>query len=104
MPPFRIHLRPSAVTDLDGLQKAKAVEVADAMERYLSNEPTKVGKSRIKRLRGVSNPDFRLRVGDHRVFYVVDEDAPVVEVLRVRSKEETEAYYKEIGHEGRPDG
>jgi mRNA-degrading endonuclease RelE of RelBE toxin-antitoxin system len=47
-------------------------------------------------LRGISNPDYRLRVGDYRVFYVVDEDARQVDVLRVMHKDQTLTYYKEL--------
>jgi len=31
-------------------------EVRDALERHLRHEPTRVSKSRIKRLRGLSQP------------------------------------------------
>lgn len=36
------------------------------------------------------------RVGDYRVFYVVDEDAHRVDVLRVMHKDQTLPYYKEL--------
>ena len=53
-----------------------------AMEEHLRHEPTKVSKSRIKRLRGLSHPKYRLRVGDDvRVFYDVAEEA--VQVLAI---------------------
>jgi len=39
------------------------------------HEPTKASKTRIKRLRGLSRPQYRLRVGDDvRVFYDVIEE------------------------------
>jgi hypothetical protein len=41
--------------------------VRDTISRHLRHEPTKVSKSRIKRLRGLSQPQYRLRVGDIRV-------------------------------------
>ena len=41
--------------------------VTEAIERHLTHEPTKISKSRIKRLRGLSQPQYRLRVGDIRV-------------------------------------
>ena len=44
-----------------------------------------------------NNPDYRLRVSDYRVFYVVDEDARQVEVLRVMHKNQTRQYYEELG-------
>ena len=74
---YPIILKHSAIADLDALQKYDATQIANAMERHLQHDPTKESKSHIRRLRGITNPDYRLRVGDYRVFYVVDENAPV---------------------------
>jgi len=93
---YTIILKRSAIPDLDALRKYDATQIANAMERYLQHDPTKESKSRIKRLRGISNPDYRLRVGDYRVFYVVDEDARQVDVLRVMHKDQTLTYDKEL--------
>jgi mRNA-degrading endonuclease RelE of RelBE toxin-antitoxin system len=93
---YTIILKRSAIADLDGLRKYDATQIANAMERHLQHDPTKESKSRIKRLRGFSNPDCGLRVGDYRVFYVVDEDARRVDVLRVMHKDQTLLYYKEL--------
>lgn len=73
-------------------------EVRDALERHLRFEPTKVGKSRIKRLRGLTRPQYRLRIGDIRVFYDVTETA--VEVLAIVAKVEAQAW---LDREGTPD-
>ena len=72
---YDIVLKPCAVRDLDGLRKYDATIIADAMETHLGDAPTKVSRSRIKRLRGIRDPDYRLRVGEFRVFYTVDEEA-----------------------------
>ena len=93
---YTIILKRSAIADLDALRKYDATQIANAMERHLQHDPTKESKSRIKRLRGISNPDYRLRVGDYRVFYAVDEDARQVDVLRVMHKDQTLTYYKEL--------
>jgi len=93
---YTIMLKPSAIADLDALRKYDATQIADAMERHLPHNPTKESKSRIKRLRGISNPDYRLRVGDYRIFYVVDEAARRTDVLRVMHKDQTLRYYKEL--------
>ena len=93
---YTIILKGSAITDMDALRRYDATQIADAMERHLRHHPTKESKSHIKRLRGISNPDYRLRVGEYRVFYVVDEDARRVDVLRVMHKDQTLAYYKEL--------
>jgi len=70
--------------------------IADGMERFLSGTPTRQGKSRIRRLRGIENPDYRLRLGEYRVFYNVDTSGRRVEVLRILHKDETPEYYEEV--------
>jgi mRNA interferase RelE/StbE len=77
--PFAIVLAPEAVEDLKRLKAAVRGTVKDAMETHLRHEPEKTSRSRIKRLRGISRPQYRLRVGDVRVFYDVADG--VVEVL-----------------------
>jgi hypothetical protein len=58
-------------------------------------EPTKLSKSRIKRLRGLDQPQYRLRVGEMRVFYDVTETE--VHVLAIVSKGEAQAWLDEQG-------
>ncbi len=66
--PFEIILAPGAVESLRRLSAHIRAEVRDALDVHLRHEPTKVSKSRIKRLRGLSQPQFRSRIGDIRVF------------------------------------
>jgi mRNA-degrading endonuclease RelE of RelBE toxin-antitoxin system len=96
MAAYEIALKHSAIADLDALRKFDAAQIADAMEKHLRHDPTKESKSRIKRLRGLSSPDYRLRVGDYRVFYAVDKDGRRVDVLRVMHKDRTASYYEEL--------
>ena len=93
---YEIVLKRSAIADMDRLRKHEATRIADAMERHLQHKPTRVSKTRIKRLRGIHKPDYRLRAGDYRAFYTVDEDALRVEVLRIMHKDETYSYYEEL--------
>ena len=96
MDTYEIILKRSAIADLDALRKYDASQIADAMEKHLLHDPTKESKSRIRRLRGISNPDYRLRVGDYRVFYNVDDHARRVDVLRVMHKDQTLPFYREL--------
>ena len=93
MASHEIRLKPSAIGDMDRLRKNDATRVADGMERHLTAEPTKESRSRIKRLKGIRDPDYRLRIGDYRVFYNVAGDR--VDILRVMHKNETRTYYEE---------
>jgi mRNA-degrading endonuclease RelE of RelBE toxin-antitoxin system len=44
----------------------------------------------------MDSPAYRLRAGDYRIFYDVDEVMAEVVVLRVMSKEESLAYLAEL--------
>ena len=63
---FAIVLAPEAVEDLRKLKAALRATVREALETHLRHEPTKTGRSRIKRLRGMSRPQYRLRVDEVR--------------------------------------
>lgn len=87
---------PEAVEDYENLAADVRAEVRDGIERHLRHEPTKTGKSRIKRLRGLSRPQYHLRVGDDiRVFYDVTETA--VEILGNVPKSEALKWLERYG-------
>ena len=79
-----IVLAPQAVQDLRRLSAHDRAAVREAIQVHLRYQPTKVGKSRIKRLRKTSHPEYRLRVGEMRVFYDVTEGR--VEILAIVQK------------------
>jgi len=93
--PFAIVLAPEAVEDLARLKATVRSAVKEALETHLRHEPEKTSRSRIKRLRGLSRPQYRLRVGEARVFYDVADG--VVEVLAIVSKSETTSWLAQFG-------
>jgi len=90
-----IRLAPQAVLDLRGLATHLRAQVKDAMEIHLRYEPRKTSRSRIKRLRGLAQPQYRLRVGDLRVFYDVNETT--IQVLAIVRKADVEAWLAKVG-------
>ena len=92
---YKIVLAPEAAQDLKRLKAHDRAEVKDALERHLRHEPKKVSKSRIKRLRGLSHPQYRLRVGEIRVFYDIKGNR--VEVLAIVPKLEVASWIEEMG-------
>jgi mRNA-degrading endonuclease RelE of RelBE toxin-antitoxin system len=92
---FEIILAPDAGGQLVALPAHTRAEVRDGIELHLRNEPTKLSKSRVKRLRGLERPQYRLRVGEMRVFYDVTETE--VQVLAIVSKAEAKAWLDEQG-------
>src|SRR6266851_8139313 len=90
---YEVILAPEAATAYRSLPAYRRAEVRDALERHLRYEPTRVSKSRIRRLRGLSQPQYRLRVGEVRVFY--DVTAEAVEVLAIVTKAEAARWLAE---------
>src|SRR5882724_5410094 len=95
-------LAPAAANAFKALPAYRQAEVRDALERHLRREPTRVSKSRIKRLRGLSQPQYRLRVGEVRVFHDVTREA--VEVLAIVTKAEAARWLAEHGTPSAPSG
>jgi mRNA interferase RelE/StbE len=92
---YEIILAPAAAKAYRALPAYHRAEVRDALERYLRQQPTRTSKSRIKRLRGLSQPQYRLRVGEVRVFY--DVTIKTVEILAIVTKAEAARWLTEHG-------
>ncbi len=99
---YEVILAPDAVRAYRALPASRRAEARDSLERHLRYEPTRVSKSRIKRLRGLSQPQYRLRAGEVRVFY--DVTAEAVEVLAIVTKAEAARWLAEHGTPDAPGG
>jgi mRNA interferase RelE/StbE len=89
---FEIILAPEAVEDFRRLKAKVRSTVRDALEMHLRHEPMKTSRSRIKRLRGLARPQYRLRVGEVRIFY--DASAEVLAIVR---KSEAAIWLEQFG-------
>lgn len=92
---FEIVLAPEAALVMKRLPAFHRAKLRDALETHLRHEPALVSKSRIKRLRGLSQPQFRLRVDEYRIFY--DITGQEVQILAIVSRKEAEEWLAEHG-------
>jgi mRNA-degrading endonuclease RelE of RelBE toxin-antitoxin system len=92
---FEIVLAPEAVEDLGRLKAHLRATVQTALETYLRHHPAQTSRSRIKRLRGLRQPQYRLRVDDVRVFY--DVSGTTVEILAIVAKSEALSWLTQFG-------
>ena len=74
------------------MRKTDRVKVLDRIERHLTHQPERQGKSRIKRLRPGTFPPYRLRVEEFRVYYDVDEHRQRVVILGIVPKAQSAAW------------
>ena len=88
--PFDIVLAPEAVEDFKALRANVRADIRAALETHLRHEPKKVSRSRIKRLRGLRKPQYRLRIGEVRIFY--DVTGTTVEILAIVAKLEADSW------------
>lgn len=91
---FDIILAPEAVEDMLALRANLRSQVRNAIETHLRHE-RKRSRSRIKRLRGIARPQYRLRVGEVRIFY--DVVGSTVEVLAIVLKPEADRWLAQFG-------
>ena len=88
--PYEIRYSNEAI---DRLKKFKAFDrtaILDQIEQVLSVNPTIESKARVKRLREPAPTQYRLRVGEFRVFYDVEEEA--VLIVQILSKQDSADY------------
>jgi mRNA-degrading endonuclease RelE of RelBE toxin-antitoxin system len=71
--------------------------VTQAMREHLETDPRTESKSRIKHLRGFRQPQYRLRVGEVRVYYDVNDKQRRIEVLGILLKPQTADWLREHG-------
>ena len=94
--PFDIVLAREAVEDLRKLTANVRATVRTGLETHLRHEPGKMSRSRIKRLRGLRRPQYRLRLGEVRVFY--DVSGTTVEILAIVVKSEAESWLAQFAN------
>ena len=94
--PFAIILAPEAIEDLKSLKANVRAEVRAALKSHLRHEPKRLSRSRIKRLRGLRKPQYRLRVGEVRIFYDVTQTT--VDILAIVTKSETKSWLALFGN------
>lgn len=85
---YNVEVVESAVEDYQSLEARDRSTIKSAMESYLRHEPTKESRSRIKRLRGIARPQYRLRVDEFRIFYDVEDETVTVLAIVAKSKAE----------------
>ena len=83
MADYRVALARSAEKELQRLPIALVTRIVPRLEQ-LATEPRPPG---CKKLRG-GDKEWRIRIGDYRVVYEIDDDARAVDVTRIAHRSE----------------
>lgn len=79
-------VHPEAVRELNAISMFHRRMISSVVRKVLTEQPTVERRSRVKRMRGEFYPPYRLRVGDFRVYYDVDQRRSEVLILHVWEK------------------
>ncbi len=76
-----------AVAQLRKLRAFERSAIFDQIGKVLLVAPTKTSKTTVKRLREPAPTQYRLRVGEYRIFY--DVEGNVVSIIQILSKDDS---------------
>ena len=89
---FRIEVARHAQQELAVLEKENRLAILQAIQKFLSSRPFLPVKTRIKKMTGFDPVLYRLRVGDYRVYYRIQQQHVVV--LGIVHKKDTKKWLK----------
>jgi mRNA interferase RelE/StbE len=79
---YTVRLKPRAERELDRLPTPLARRIWEKL-LVLEDEPRPPGSSKLE-----GSDGYRIRVGDHRVLYQIDDRARTVEIVRIAHRRE----------------
>jgi mRNA-degrading endonuclease RelE of RelBE toxin-antitoxin system len=85
--PYEIRYSKEAAEQLKALRAFDQAAILDQIEQVLSVNPMLESRARVKRLREPAPTQYRLRVGEFRVFYDVNQGA--VLIVQILSKQDS---------------
>ncbi len=79
---YRLRIKPSAEKDLERLRGETWQRVRDALSE-LRNNPRPAGCVKL-----TDSPSWRIRIGDWRAVYDIDDGAQIVTILRIKHRKD----------------
>jgi mRNA interferase RelE/StbE len=80
---YRVELRPAALRDLKRLSREMQARIRPVLEQ-LAGDPRPPG---VKKL-AAQEDRYRIRVGDHRIVYEIQDEVLVIVVFRIAHRRE----------------
>lgn len=76
---YKVEWHEGVFKDLRGLDRETAGKIIERVQKYLAQDPMKIGKA----LKGQFSGLWRYRFGDYRVIYALDLEAETMKVLKI---------------------
>lgn len=92
MKKFDVQITHSAVEDLDCIPEDQRKKIIAIIKKFSTDPFTP--SANIKRLKGFTPPIYRIRVGDHRILYRVQEKT--ITIMRVIDRKDLDRVIKRL--------
>jgi mRNA interferase RelE/StbE len=79
---YTVRLKPRAERELDRLPVGKARRIWERLLK-LEGKPRPAGCAKLE-----GSDGYRLRIGDHRIVYLIDDGARTIEIIRIAHRRE----------------
>ncbi len=79
---YTIHIKPSAQKDLDALPEKEIFKILSRISQ-LESEPRPIGIQKLNNQEG-----YRIRSGNYRVLYEIDDKAEFILIYRIKHRKE----------------
>ena len=76
---YTITINPSALKELSKLPKVTIKKAEKAIDS-LANNPRPIG---VKKLKDTKEDLYRVRVGDYRIIYSIEDEIKIIDILRI---------------------
>ncbi len=81
---YTISIKPSALKELSKLPKATVKKTEKAIDALALN-PRPDG---VKKLKGSAEDLYRIRVGDYRIIYSIEDEIKIVDIIKIGHRKE----------------
>jgi len=81
---YSISIKPSALKELSKLPKATVRRAEKAIDA-LAEDPRPDG---VKKLKGSDEDLYRIRVGDYRIIYSIEDEIKIVDIRKIGHRKE----------------
>lgn len=76
---YSISIKTTALKELEKVPKTYAIKITNSINK-LAQDPRPPG---VKKLKGTDETLYRVRVGDYRIIYSVEDKIQIIEVTRI---------------------
>ena len=94
---WKVLIEENALQFLDSVDKRRRENIKETLRLLKISPYPRQGVGDKKEIKGTSKRVFRIRVGDYRAFYVIEEASKIVKITEIMTAEAAHKKYGQLG-------